>query len=481
MNRSAHHPLRRLKGAAALTSAALSLAFAVPAWADEDKDLDLLPPAVQEAAPTPKEPEAPADPRKRIYVESATTSYEYRGGLAVPPPPTPQPDWQQRLSLNSHWEWQPWSSLRLVESSRFNVYWIDGVDWGTQQSYRLDVREAYASLRVFDGGYLDAGRINLKSGVAFGFNPTDFFKTRAVVDRTSQDPADLRENRLGTGMVRAQSIWSGGSVTLAIAPKAAEPSAIYAADEVPSFYPMWDRTNAQQRTLLKFNVDLAQDFSPEALLYREGDRDKVGLNLTYGLGKSVVLYTEWAGGKRLRLADEALAFGKLTGTFPDNAAQVIPGNHKEQFYRDAAVGGTYTSEYKVTVVLEYDYHEAGFTKDDWRNWFDKGKAFPGFLPVIGELWYIRSYAQDQLEPVSQETAMLRVTWSEAFVRDLELTGLVQNSLSDGSNLVQLSGTYNLSDHWTIGAIGLLLTGGKETERGSLPTRSSFVLKVDRYF
>jgi len=54
----------------------------------------------------------------------------------------------------------------------------------------------YASWEPLDRTYLDLGRINLKSGVALGFNPTDFFKTRAVVEPLSADPSVLREDRL---------------------------------------------------------------------------------------------------------------------------------------------------------------------------------------------------------------------------------------------------------------------------------------------
>src|SRR5262249_41885115 len=147
-----------------------------------------------------------------------------------------------------------------------------------------------------DNTYVDAGRINLKSGAALGFNPTDFFKTRAVVEPLSSDPSVLREDRLGTLMLRAQRIWTGGAMTVAYAPAVSNMSPIYSDIDLPSIDPSFDRTNARARLLVKGSVNVATDFSPELLVYHEGDRTRFGLNLTRGIGQNVVAYAEWTGG-----------------------------------------------------------------------------------------------------------------------------------------------------------------------------------------
>ncbi|MFX5922309.1 hypothetical protein ABTE55_19205, partial [Acinetobacter baumannii] len=77
-----------------------------------------------------------------------------------------------------------------------------------------DLREAYVSWRGTGETFADAGRINLKSGVALGFNPTDYFRTNAVDIYVSNDPTVLRDNRLGTLMARAQVVREIGAVTL---------------------------------------------------------------------------------------------------------------------------------------------------------------------------------------------------------------------------------------------------------------------------
>src|SRR4029077_5400772 len=120
-------------------------------------------------------------------------------------------------------EWRLGPALRVTYSGRLNLRLEEGLGFPNRENLTHDLREAYLSWEPLDRLYFDAGRINLKSGVALGFNPTDFFKTRAVVEPLSLDPTVLRENRLGTVMARAQHIWERGSLTAAFAPALSEP------------------------------------------------------------------------------------------------------------------------------------------------------------------------------------------------------------------------------------------------------------------
>jgi hypothetical protein len=455
------------------------LVIAPVALGDENQDLDRIPEGIRE--PNERSGEATGDPRQRLFLENAVTAFSYRGGLLVPPPPQSRPNWQERLSLDARRDWTIGDGLTASYSGRLNFFAEDDIDIPSRQNFRHDLREGFVSWQAEPRRYADLGRINLKSGVAAGFNPTDFFKTRAVVDRTSQDPSVLRENRLGTLMTRGQGIWEGGALTLAYAPRLYDPSRIYAPDALPSLDPMFDRTNAQHRFLLKTNLDLVDDLSPEVLLYREANRTSLGANLTHAIGGSIVAYAEWAGGNRPSLIEDAVRYGQATGTLPAAAPRVLPGDRRAGFQQDLAIGASYTTETKVTFNLEYHFHEAGFSRRDWRNWFAIGRANANFLPVAGQLWFTRSYALGQQEPLSRHSMFLRVNWTDALVRDLELTGIIDANLYDGSSLVQLTANYYWSNRWTFGAIGLVNVGRDRSERGSLPQDGSVVLKAVRYF
>jgi hypothetical protein len=324
--------------------------------------------------------------------------------------------------------------------------------------------------------FLEVGRINLKSGVAEGFNPTDFFKTRAVVEPTSIDPAVLREDRLGVVMLQAQSIGAAGSVTIALAPKLAGDSPPYGNNNLPSFNPMLDRTNARWRGLIKGSLDLSGGFSPEFLVYREADQRRFGLNFTKGLGKAVVAYVEWSGGRRASLAAEALQEGRATLVLPSDPAFAVSADRF--FANDLAVGASYTTQAGINFDLEFDYHQAAFSAEDWRNWF--GAQRDRGVPTSGEVWFIRGYAGDQQEPVARRAVFARTAWRNAFTKNLNLSGFAAADLRDASGLGQVSADYNLSAQWSVGLLADVYFGARRSDFGSLPQKVSALLWVTRY-
>jgi hypothetical protein len=353
------------------------------------------------------------------------------------------------------------------------------VSFPTHENLRLDAREFYASWGPLPGLYLEAGRINLKSGVAVGRNPTDFFKTKAVVEPLSIDPTVLRENRLGTVMIRAHYLWDRGSIAVAFAPRLASARPVYSTPDLPSVDPMLDRTNDGHRLLVKSSVDWHSGLSTEVLGYLEGSQFQFGANLSYGIGASVVVYSEWSGGRRTSLVDEAFRYGHLTGAVPEGAPLPISDDPRFSFQSDFVGGLSYTAWARLTLNLEYQFHQAGMTRQDWNDWFLAGSTLPAPAPSL--LWYVRAYANEQQEMVSRHAAFLRGDWPDFLVHDLELTGFVLVNLQDGSGIAQTTTDYYLSNAWTLGALVSVAFGGSRSEFGSLPQAASFLGKVTRYF
>jgi hypothetical protein len=223
------------------------------------------------------------------------------------------------------------------------------------------------------------------------------------------------------------------------------------------------------------------DLNPQALVYNESGRTKFGLNLSHQFGQSVVGYAEWAGGKQPNLIAQAVSYGKLTGTLPPNAPTLPPADAAEKFRHDLAVGGSWTSETRITLNVEYHYHQAGFSRHDWRNWFDIGAANAASQPVTGELWYVRGFASAQQQPLTRHQAFVRADWTDAFVVHLELTAIAFVNLYDGSTLSQLAASYDVSDAWTLRAYLSGNIGGGRSERGSFPQAASVILQAVRYF
>jgi hypothetical protein len=399
--------------------------------------------------------------------------------VAAPPPPPFE--WQERLFVDARSQWDIGETSHLFYSGRVNLRAENDIVAPDHENVINDLREVYASFEPFTRTYFDIGRINLKSGVALGYNPTDYFKTRAVVEPLSADPTVLREDRLGTVMLRAERISEFGSLTAAVAPALHRTSPIYTNLDLPSFDPMLDRTNAESRVLLKSSVNVAHDFSPEILLFRDGSETRVGTNLTQVLGQRVVGYAEWSGGRRPSLIDDAWRFGRETGTLPENAPLLLSDLGYESFVNELVVGASYTLGTSVTLNLEYHWNAAAFSSSNWNQWFALGRGRSAHDPVVLELWFIRDYALDQQELIGRHAIFLRGDWVDAFVPKLELTGLVDVDPRDGSALLQISADYYVADKWTVGGLIIAYVGGRLSDFGSLPQQGSVLVKVTRYF
>lgn len=448
--------------------------------AGEDQDLNLIPPAAQQAPPAAV-PANTSSATQRNYLEDAFSATALRDSLAVPfPPPTPA-SWEDRLFLDSRDEVRLGDDVTFSYSGRFNLRAANDLPFPSHENVLNELREAFISWQPTDGTWIDLGRINVKSGVAVGYNPTDFFRSRAVVLPLTTDPTVLREDRLGTLMLLGQHVWSGGSVTVAYAPRVTLPTALYNSTDLPNFDPMLDRTNAENRLLLKGSVDLGGGFSADPLLYHAGGQTQFGANLSASVGQQTIVYLEWAGGVSPTLIDSALSYGQQTGTLPRTARAVIPVDSTQYFRNELSAGFSYTpADTKLTFNLEYHYYEAGFSQQDWRNWFNAGARYGNIPGVDGTLWYIRSYALDQEQPVSRNTAFLRADWVDAFVPDLEVTALANVDLQDGSGLVQVTADYYLSRAWTVGGLVSFTFGARRSDFGSLPQAGGILLRLVRY-
>ena len=459
------------------------VAFAEPAQAQGqgEDELSRIPSEAPPAPPaTPSGRSGLGKLQRTVYLESATEAELLRSGLDVPSPSPAPTTIEERFFADLVLHWIPTRDLTFHLSARGGFRVGEGIPFPTHENIRADFRELYASWKPFEGAYLDAGRINLKSGVAIGFNPTDFFKTRAVVEPLSIDPAVLREDRLGTLMLRGQFVWRHGSVSAAFAPRVASPPPLYTNTTLPALDPMFGRTNGHHRFLLKGNVDLIADFSPEALFYEEDGAVRLGFNVAQSLGKKVVAYAEWAGGWQSGIGQEALSFGTLTGSFSSAVADNLATSSATHFQQDASVGLSYATESKMTFWLEYHLHQAGFSRADWRFWFDQGTGPSGQL-LAPILWFERGYAQEQQVPMSKHSLFLRADWTDAFIFNLELTAFANVDLYDGSTLAQVTASYAVTNLWTIALLSSANIGSRSSEFGSLPSVFSALFTIRYYF
>ncbi len=456
---------------------ALCALLPLTAAAGQDDDLDRIPQAV--LAPPLQAPPAPPPSKLsgRLSVDDAVSGSIGRENLVVPSPGGSADGWENRTSVDGlgNWEFSPRLSASL--SDRLDLEEQKFSDAPSKRVFHNDFLEGYLAWEPLPQLYAEAGRINLRNGVALGFNPVDFFKTRTGIDLSSADPSTIRNNRLGAVMARLQYLWDGGAVSLAAAPRLEAPSPLASAQS-DGFNGRFDRTNSADRYLLSLSASVG-DLSPRVFAEHESGSTRYGFDLSHAIGQSIVVYAEWAGGEQGSVAQRAVDFGQSTGTLPQ-AAPVLQGAAAGNAFRnDVAAGGSWTAQSAFSVNLEYHYHQSGYTRQDWRHAFLLGGMQPA---TIGEeFWYVREYANAQEEPMSRGQWFVRLDQTDAFIRNLELSGFAFVNAGDGSVFGQLSANYDWTNHWSFAAYASGTPGSSRSEYGSLPQAAAVAIQAIRYF
>jgi opacity protein-like surface antigen len=351
-----------------------------------------------------------------------------------------------RLSIDLRYDQAFAERWRVVFADRLDMRWQD------DSSGHADIntlKEAYLSWRARPDRIADLGRINVRNGVAYGYNPTDYFRAGAVRSIVSIDPSSLRENRLGSVMLRGQALWAAGSFTALVSPKLADqPSdAAFNAD--------LGATNRRTRWLLAASHKLSDAFNPQVLLYGgEGESAQLGLNLTALLNDATVAHVEWSGGRAPSLLSQALRL-------PDDAA----------FRSRLATGLSYTTASKLSLTLEYQYNGAGLDEAAW----DALRSGP---PQAYGAY--RNFVADLQDPPTRRRIFLRAFWQDALLNHLDLTGMTYYDAVDASRQLWVEARY----HWTRVDVALQWqrnSGQPGSDYGALPERRVWQALARVYF
>ena len=336
---------------------------------------------------------------------------------------------------------------RAAFSDRFDEFFARG---SAPQSINT-LKEAYVSYQ-HDGNFLaDLGRINVRQGVALAYNPTDYFKANATRALISIDPGTLRDQRMGTLMSRFQALWPSGSLTAIFAPR------VDAAPNDSTFNPDFGATNSANRWLLIWSQRLTPDLQPQlSLTGTEHQSPQAGLNLTHLLNSATVAYLEWSGGR----SSSNVARSTYGPPILDATA----------FHSRSSTGVTYTTSYKLSLTLEYQYDTAA---PDQRQW-----AALRAGPIPPYIRY-RDYAAAQGEPATRQNLFAYAHWDDVGIDRLGLTTFVRFDPYDHSRLNWTEARY----HWQHIDIALQWqhnTGAATSDLAQWPERQSWLALIDYY-
>lgn len=320
-----------------------------------------------------------------------------------------------------------------------------------QRSTRNSLRELYAAWQEQGSETsVEIGRINLRHGPAMGYNPTDYFRAGALRTITTADPIALRENRLGTGLLRVSRLGADTGYSVAIAPK------LDSADDTGNAWsPAFGATNNNDRILLTGNARLSERINFQALALAERGRSpSLGASTTALLSDAVVAYGEWSYEKSRSLRDEILS---------------APGSAKR--YHKAAVGMTYTLPTGLAVTAEAEYNGAGLDREAWMQVLGHG-------PAAYERYVALTQPSQELGSV--RAWLIYATQKGVGLKQLDLTGFVRQNAHDHSRLVWAELRYHW-DRFDAAFQWQRSSGTDRSEFGVNPYRQIVLLQGTWYF
>ena len=319
-----------------------------------------------------------------------------------------------------------------------------------QRSTRNSLREAVLSWQGGQGSSAELGRLNQRHGPAYGFNPTDYFRAGATRTVVTADPVALRENRVGTFMLRGSQQWDGAGVSAAWAPKLSSrpPSdAVWSLDLGAS--------NPQQRLLLSATAKASARWSGEGLLLlAQGDSARVGANVSGLLTDSLVAHGEWSSGRSLSLLDQALGQGGI-----------------KQRVNQVSTGLTWTLPGGLAITGEAEYNSAGLDQHGWQTLWAQG-------PVTIGRFFGSSQANQDLS--ARRAWLVYATKKGALAKQLDLTAFVRQNAIDHSTLAWAEARY----HFPRLDLALQVQQASHrvsTEYAALPYRQVIQLVAQAYF
>lgn len=341
------------------------------------------------------------------------------------------------IGLDGYFTRQFGDDWRGLLSGRFDFDSQAGMGLSTR-NLSVTLREAYLT-RYAGDWTTDIGRINVRDGVAVSFSPSDVFRDGSIPVPRTQDPARLRESRLGVVGLRVQDHTSYGELTGLVSPHLEVPTD-------PSWYdPLWGAVNDGNAQLyLKYTPPRWRGIYGNVMLHQEeGGNRTFAVNATDNFGQAVVGYVEYAYKREPTLT--SLAFNPAA-----------PASD----YSQLSAGISITTESRQTFTFEYEHNGGGVSRSDWTGPWQT--AQPNLLGnAIAE-------AGRRQDPLGRDDLLFLVQWDRFLALDADLTCLARFNTVDSSRLGWCEWRYKQpSIEWSLNFT--VQNGSNRSEFGAMQT------------
>lgn len=322
--------------------------------------------------------------------------------------------------------------------------------------YEYTIRELSLDLSLTDELDITIGKKILKWGPGYAFNPTGV----AEPQRSPSDPSDRLGRNEGRKLATITAFFGRSSLTF-----------VYINDvryESSKLY--WSE---QEFALRAYTFINGFDLSLIGH-YKEGGRFKAGLNWAKVIGSSLELHGEVLLKKGSSTQyHRAIIIDNEQRIFAANPYATLFNQSKRIFYK-ILLGGQYTFENGINIVLEY-YHDAeGLNKLEWKRWM----KFIKFHNSIQQ-------GSITADPVLIEASRLNILWAlqtlsprgtmsdYIFIRQYYSTGswsfeFIQFlNAQDFSAVIIPSADLAISEHVSFYSRLTSFIGGSDSEFGAL--------------
>lgn len=333
--------------------------------------------------------------------------------------------------------------------------------------YDVYVKDLYYKAELGSAYFLELGRMNVKEGVARGYNPTDYFRGGSALT-LSVDPKERKDNRLGSVLLQGTYIAEDYTLKALYAPQiSADESSIWGNKK--HFGLKLHETNKQERATLYAGYTGLDDWSLSALMHHDDDGIHLGTNISY-INERAIWYMEASVNKRKNQITNTL------GTLRASSELLAHFSTDRSYQREFSLGLNYTFENSMVGTFEYIYNSAGFDSHDWKEYFSLMNTSARYAPLLGES---RATIANHAEMMSKHTLFTMLRKSDA-LPNLDWAAMAWVNPIDRSTLLQVGVSYDYHD-MVLSADIRSYIGQRQSEYGSMPNDFEALLSVAYFF
>jgi len=333
--------------------------------------------------------------------------------------------------------------------------------------YDVYVKDLYYKTELGSAYFLELGRMNVKEGVARGYNPTDYFRGGSALT-LSVDPKERKDNRLGAVLVQGTYIAEDYTIKALYAPEiSVDESSIWGNKK--HFGLKLHETNKQERATLYAGYTGLDDWSLSALVHHDDDGIHLGTNISY-IYERAIWYMEASVNKRAEQIIEALDTLHATNALMANFST------DTDYQTELSLGLNYTFENSVVGTFEYIYNSAGFDSHDWKTYFTLMQTSTKYTPMLGKA---RGVIANNAQRMSKHTLFAMARKSDA-LPNLDWVVMAWVNPVDRSTLLQVGTSYDCEDMVFSADIRSYI-GKAQSEYGSMSNDFEALLSVEYFF